>query len=82
MNNINTLCNIIHFLNNNQSIDCVEWKDLKIYEQDNIWYAENYYTIFHSDREIYCDIIAENSDISKFKIDVINWIEKYKSGEI
>ena len=79
-----TLDNIIQFLIDNPTVDCVEWKGLKIYEQGDIWSAE-FEQVYYGSRAydddeweddwVTRDIIAESRDVVKFKEDIIDWLK-------
>ena len=75
-----TLDNIIQFLIDNSTVDCVEWRDLKIYEMEGMFSAE-YEEIFSGMRAyddeweddwVTRDVISESYDIDKFKEDILN----------
>ena len=78
-----TLDNIIQFLIDNPTVDCVEWRGLKIYEQEYIWYAEFEQIHYGSrgyddeweDDWVTRDIVAECKDVDRFKESIIDWLK-------
>lgn len=84
MDNGQTLCNIIEFLINNPTVDCVTWKDIKIYEQNKVWYADYEYVVYgdwREDEEDYINLesISMTLDINKFKNDILDWVGKHEN---
>ena len=76
--------NIINFLNNNPTVDCVEWKDLKIFISNGTLNAEHYYTLYGDKWEddedmIVRDSISETSYINEFTEQVLEWVSKHEN---